>query len=297
MGKIRVKTFDESQEAQDAKLAAKREAKKARLQAAERSDGGQAAKAAEKVERTEISSEQREAPPESGQQTEAQTEAIEPQTEAKLEKKASKKEKFAKAKKSPSKRYKENASMVAVKTTYPLNTAVEMLKKFKTSKFDETVELHVNLKEKGVNGALSLPHGTGKKRVIKIADDETIAAIEKGTIDFDVLVAHPSMMPKLAKVARILGPRGLMPNPKNGTVTPKPEEMVEKLSGGLVNFKSESDAPIIHMSVGKISFSEPQIKENVTAAINAIKIQNITKVTMKSTMSPALQIELNSLGK
>lgn len=284
MGKIRVKTFDEGQEEKDKKLEAKREAKKM-------------AKAAEKseAEPVEPSSSLRGA---EGIET-ISVETVEAETsEAKTDGKPAKKAKFAeKNKKVPSKRYKENASMVAVKTTYPFNTAVEMLKKFKTSKFDETVELHINLKEKGINGALSLPHGTGKKRVIKIADDETIAAIEKGTIDFDVLVAHPSMMPKLAKVARVLGPRGLMPNPKNGTVTPKPEEMVEKLSGGLVNFKSESDAPIIHMSVGKISFTEPQIKENVAAAIAAIKIQNITKVTMKSTMSPALQIELGSLGK
>ena len=294
MGKIRVKTFDEGQEEKDKKLEAKREAKKmAKVEA----------------RRAEISSDERETPSESGQPSSslrAEGEAISQTTEitkpesnepSSAKASAGKKAKFAKEKKIPSKRYKENASLVAKKTMYPFNTAVEMLKKFKTSKFDETVELHINLKEKGINGALSLPHGTGKKRVIKIADDETIAAIEKGTIDFDVLVAHPSMMPKLAKVARVLGPRGLMPNPKNGTVTPNVDAMVEKLSGGLVNFKSESDAPIIHMSVGKISFTEPQIKENVAAAIEAIKIQNITKVTMKSTMSPSLQIQLESLGK
>jgi large subunit ribosomal protein L1 len=187
--------------------------------------------------------------------------------------------------------------MVAVKTAYPLETAVAMLKKFKASKFDETVELHINVREKGVSGQVTLPHGTGKKRVITIADDAVIADIEKGKINFDILVAHPSMMPKLAKVARILGPRGLMPNPKNGTVTPNVDAIVEKLSAGQVNFKTESDAPIIHMSIGKISFTEPQITENVQGAISAIKLSNITKITMKSTMSPALNIDINSLGK
>ncbi len=98
------------------------------------------------------------------------------------------------------------------------------------------------------------------------------------------------MMPNLARVAKVLGPRGLMPNPKNGTITDKPEEAVKKLSGGQINFKTESDSPIIHAIVGKVSFAEDKLKENIKAFITAVGSNNINNAVLKSTMSPAIKL-------
>ncbi|HVZ12199.1 MAG TPA: hypothetical protein VG965_04170 [Patescibacteria group bacterium] len=188
------------------------------------------------------------------------------------------------------KKHTENMSHVAKATNYPIKNGVEMLRKFKPSKFDETVELHINVKEKGISGQVVLPHGTGKKLRIKIADDAIIAEVEKGKIDFDVLVAAPSMMPKLARVARVLGPRGLMPNPKSGTITDNPQQVIDKLSAGQINYKTESAAPIIHMSVGKLSFDDKKLEENISVAITSIGTNKIDNITLKSTMSPGIKI-------
>lgn len=191
-----------------------------------------------------------------------------------------------------SKRYTENNSFIAKKTTYPVNAGLELLRKFKKSNFDETVELHINTRERGIAGIVTLPHGTGKKLRIAIANDDLISEIEKGKIDFDVLVSEPAMMPKLAKVAKILGPRGLMPNPKAGTIADKPDTVVEKLSAGQIMFKTEAQFPLIHMSVGKVSFDDSKLVENIQSVILAIGPQNITAVTLKSTMSPAIKLNI-----
>ena len=160
------------------------------------------------------------------------------------------------------------------------------------AKFDETVELHVNTIATGISGNITLPHGAGKKTRVAIATDALIAEIEKGKIDFDVLLSAPEMMPKLAKVAKILGPRGLMPNPKNGTISPKPEELAKKFEEGLMNFKTEAKAPIIHMVVGKMSFGPEKLSENIASAIDAIKKANIINVTLKSSMSPGIKLKV-----
>jgi len=158
--------------------------------------------------------------------------------------------------------------------------------------------LHVNLSpavlgdKKDLRGSVQLPHGTGKQVKVVIADDALIAQVEKGVIDFDILVAHPSMMAKLAKVARVLGPKGLMPNPKNGTVSPDPEKRVKELSQGQVNFKTEPDQPIVHMTVGKVSFDEKKITENVLAVFDAIGRGKIQKAVLSSTMGPGIRVEL-----
>ncbi|HVZ66976.1 MAG TPA: hypothetical protein VG917_01825 [Patescibacteria group bacterium] len=190
-----------------------------------------------------------------------------------------------------SKRHISNSGLVAAKTAYPITTAVEMLRKFKKGGFDETVELHINTKEKGVNGQVVLPHGTGKKLRIKVADEAIIAEIEKGKIDFDILVATPDMMPKLARVAKVLGPRGLMPNPKAGTITTDTKSVIEKLSAGQINYKTEAQAPIIHVSVGKLSFEDKQIAENIKTLLSSVGSSKINSVTLKSTMSPGISIQ------
>ena len=196
-----------------------------------------------------------------------------------------------------SKKYKEVSGFVDKTKLYPVTDAVELVKKTSFTKFDGTVELHVNLnplslgEKKDYRTTVSLPHGTGKEVRVVIADEKVIADVEAGKINFDVLVAHPSMMSKLAKVARILGPKGLMPNPKTGTVTPDPEKRAKELSSGQVNIKTEPGNPIIHMPVGKVSFETKDIAENITAVVTAIG-SKVSRVTINSTMGPGVRVQV-----
>lgn len=205
---------------------------------------------------------------------------------------SSKKTKVAKKRlaKSKSRRYLEARKLVDKKKTYPLSEAFKLLPKISLTSFDPSVEVHVNCWEK-VSGLVLFPHGTGKTLRIKIADEELIKKIAQGIIDFDVLIASPSLMPNLAKVAKILGPKGLMPNPKAGTISVKPEEAVKKLSQGQVPFKTESEVPIIHLVIGKLSFGEKKLTENLLELVRAINKIKIKSLYLKTTMSPSLKVE------
>lgn len=197
-----------------------------------------------------------------------------------------------------SKRYIEKASLVDKTKLYPMADAVSLVKQTSLTKFDGTVELHINLnpatmgEKKDFRGSVNLPHGTGKQVRVVIADDKVLADVEAGKINFDILVAHPSMMPKLARVARILGPKGLMPNPKTGTVTPDPEKRAKELSTGSVNFKTEPDQPLIHLVVGKVSFDDKKLVDNVEAILQAVGRGKIAKATLSATMSPGVKIAI-----
>lgn len=292
MGKIRVKTLGiEEEEKQQKKQAKKRqEDKKAYSSSDAESIGGQETKIENIVKTEELKAEEitkKEAPSEQAEKNEEKKAHLDSARQAK-------KEKFAEKKKqSRSQKYQTVAKMVDKNKTYSLKEALELLPKLKISNFDETIELHINTIETGISGNLNLPHGTGKKTRVVIADDAIIAGVEKGKIDFDVLLATPAMMPKLAKVARILGPKGLMPNPKNGTISQKPEDLVKKYEAGQIGFKTEAKTPIIHLSVGKLSFGDKKLLENVKTAITTIQINKIKNVTLKSTMSPGIKINFN----
>lgn len=293
MGKIRIKTIgDEEQEKVDAKKAqARAEAKKAREEAeTRRAESEEGAKENEKAEKKgEAQEEKTESPKEE-----------KPVVETKKDKKEYKK---VTVKRHKSASYQKVVAVLDKSKAYKLAEALPLLEKMKRAKFDETVELHINTIEKGVSGNLTLPHGTGKTTKVIIANatadpkavDELIKTIESGKIDFDVLIATPDTMPKLAKVARILGPRGLMPNPKNGTVTPKPDDIAKKFEGGQFTFKTEAKFPIIHLTVGKISFGDEKLSDNIRTAVKAVKTKNIKSVTLKSTMSPGIKIETAGL--
>jgi large subunit ribosomal protein L1 len=196
------------------------------------------------------------------------------------------------------KKYQEAVKLIEKSKLYPTTDAVKLVKKTSVTKFDATVELHINLnpatlgEKTDYRGSVTLPHGTGKQVRVLVADDEIIAEITAGKINFDILIAHPSMMPKLAKVARILGPKGLMPNPKTGTITTDVEKRVKELSHGQVNFKTEPDNPLIHMAIGKVSFEDAQLKENIEAVITAIGRGKLAKVTISSTMGPGIKVEV-----
>ena len=221
-------------------------------------------------------------------------------SESEVKKPAPKKTKGAQKQKH-SKAYTAKAEKVDKNKLYKLAEALTLLPEIHIAKFDETVELHMNTTGT-VSGAVTLPHGTGKQTKVAIADgsnakeiDELVKKIEGGTIDFDVLIATPDAMPKLARVARVLGPRGLMPNPKNGTVSPKPDEVAKKFAGGQMNFKTEAKAPILHMVVGKMSFGNQKLQENIKVALQTVSVKNVKNATLKSTMSPGLRLDLSSL--
>lgn len=191
-----------------------------------------------------------------------------------------------------SKPYQIAKSKITVDRLFPLPDAIKLLRDVSLTKFDGTVELHLVLKEKGISKEIELPHSTGKIRRVAVADDATIAKIESGKIDFDVLYASPDQMGKLVKLAKVLGPKGLMPNPKNGTVVPDPAKSAKTAAGKTSVFlKTEKDAPLIHTTIGKLSAKDADLAANIKAILVAFEGQ-LLKVVLKSTMSPAIKISV-----
>ena len=214
-------------------------------------------------------------------------------SEAKSASGAKKKAKFKKAKRARSKKYQTAKALVDGKKQYPLSEALELLQKLQKKTFDETVELHLNTSDPKISAQTTLPHGTGKSLRVAIATDALIAEVETGKVNFDILLSVPSMMPKLAKVAKILGPKGLMPNPKAGTITNDPEKEAKKYEGGFTFIKTESKAPIVHVAIGKVSFGSKKLEENIKAVVDAVKKENISQAVLKSTMSPGIRLQID----
>ena len=193
-----------------------------------------------------------------------------------------------------SKPYQAAKSKVDVAATYAISDAIKLLRDISLTKFDATVELHLALKEKGVSREIELPHSTGKIRKIAVADDEFIKKLESGNLDLnlDSLYASPDQMAQLVKFAKVLGPKGLMPNPKTGTVVPDPEKSAAAAASKTsVILKTEKDAPLVHTTIGKLSASDQQLSANIQAILTAFAGQLI-KAVLKSTMSPAIKLVL-----
>lgn len=222
------------------------------------------------------------------------------------------------------KKYKEAAKLVDRSKQYDMEEAVGLVKKTAIAKFDETVEAHIRLGVDGrhadqqVRGAVVLPHGTGKKvRVLVFAKgdkldeaqaagadftggDELIPKIQnEGWLDFDVVVATPDMMGVVGRLGRVLGPKGLMPNPKAGTVTMDVTKAVQDIKAGKIEYRLDK-TNIIHVPVGKISFSDEQLQENISTLMEAIvkakpsaaKGQYLKNITIASTMGPGVRINV-----
>lgn len=224
------------------------------------------------------------------------------------------------------KRFRKALEQVDSKTAYPLDTAVKLLKELPPAKFDETVELSVSLgldpkkTDQVVRGTVVLPHGTGKTRRVLVfckgeqelfakqagADyvggADLIEKVQGGWFDFEVVVATPDMMRDVSKLGKVLGPRGLMPNPKVGTVAPDVAKAVREVRQGKIEFKMDKLANI-HLSIGKRSFNSEQLVENGRVALTALvrakpaaaKGRYIRRVTLSSTMSPGLRISTEDL--
>jgi len=225
-----------------------------------------------------------------------------------------------------SKRYKQLLEKIDVTKSYGVVEATSLIKDLKSAKFDETVEVALNLNvdprhaDQMVRGAIVLPHGTGKTVRVAVfakgvkadeakaagADivgtDDLVADIKEGIFNFDVVVAAPDCMGLVGQIGRILGPKGLMPNPKTGTVTPNVAQAVKNVKGGQVNFRVDKKGNI-HAGIGKVSFEAKQIEENFNALLIAINKQKpasakgryIKSGSLSLTMSPAVKLDTTEL--
>lgn len=178
---------------------------------------------------------------------------------------------------------------------YEIGEAVKLLKKTNITKFASTVTVHLNLvtKDAPTRVELTFPHMAGAAKKVAIVSDELLSAIDKGVLDFDILVTHPSFMPKLAKYAKVLGPKGLMPSPKAGTVTPNPEAKAKEFAAGKTMVKAEPKFPLMHVTVGKIDQPEAELVANIRALVEAVKPKFIGKAVLASTMSPGIKLQLS----
>ena len=226
-----------------------------------------------------------------------------------------------------SRRHQENQTKTQNIVFSNLDEAIKILKETATAKFDETVELHANLNidpkyaDQQLRTTVTLPNGVGKS--IKIAvltnenniseaqaggadivgTDDLIEQISQGQIDFDLLIATPDMMPKLAKLGRVLGPKGLMPSPKSGTVSTTLTETLSDFKKGKFEYKADK-AGVVHVSFGKSNFTEPQLVENLTALYQSIeqnrpsgvKGKYFKKTFICTTMGPSIQVDLESFN-
>lgn len=228
----------------------------------------------------------------------------------------------------PSKRFKKALEMVDKKKSYPLKSAVEVLTKFPKAKFNETVDLAFRLgvdpkqSDQMVRGTVPLPHGSGKTVKVLVftkpgaaADaaraagaefigfEDMIKKCNEGWTEFDVAIATPEAMAEVRKLGKVLGPRGLMPNPKTGTVTDDTAKAVKEVKAGRVEFKIDK-AGNVHVPVGKASFAANQIEENARAVIdavakakpNSVKGTYIHSCTISATMSPAVSVDIREFA-
>lgn len=227
------------------------------------------------------------------------------------------------------KKYVEASKLVDKNKLYTTSEAVELVKKSSITKFDGTVEIAINLNidtkkaDQQMRGSIVLPHGTGKtKRICVLAkgaaaeeakkagadyvgeQDLIDKMVNENWFDFDVIVATPEMMPSLGKIGKILGPKGLMPNPKTGTVTQTPASAVEDIKKGMIEYRADSYG-IIHAAVGKVSFDDNKLVENINFIVNSIikakpttvKGNYINSIVISSTMGPGVRIDKNSFDK
>jgi large subunit ribosomal protein L1 len=207
------------------------------------------------------------------------------------EKKTAPEEKLKKVKvKVRSRSYKKARQLIDPVKLYPPKEAIELLKKISLAKFNGSIEVHLNATETGTLCSLKFPFAAGKTRRVQIADDQTIGAIEKGKLDFDLLLATPEQMPKLVKFAKILGPRGLMPNPKNQTITTNPEKRKKELETQKTEIKTEKKAPLIHLVIGRLNQPEKELLANLNALIEALPPTKIQKIYLCSSMSPSIKV-------
>jgi len=228
------------------------------------------------------------------------------------------------------KRYQNNINLVDRSKRYELDEAVELLKKTANAKFDETVELAVKLgvdprkADQNIRGTVALPHGTGKEvRVIVFAQsdeqiqeakeagaidaggEELVNKVSDGWLEFDVAVSTPDMMRFVGRLGRVIGPLGLMPSPKAGTVTNDIKDTVSEIMSGRIEYRVERTGSVVHVPVGKASFEEEKIKENVSTIMNILvssrppsaKGRYLRTIALSSTMGPGIKLDTSEFAR
>jgi len=190
------------------------------------------------------------------------------------------------------KKYLEAKAKINKTNFYKLPEAIKIVKEVSYSGFDGTMEIHLVVKKVGVNLNVVLPFSAGKQKKIEVADDKTLEKLKTGKIDFDVLLALPEMMPKLVVFAKLLGPRGLMPNPKNGTII-KSIKDADKFGGNTINIKTEKEVPLIHTTFGKVSQKDEELIKNAETILDKLGgSKTILRAFVKSTMSPSVKLNI-----
>lgn len=203
-------------------------------------------------------------------------------------------------KKVRSAKYLDVAQKVVNKKKYSLEEAIDLAKEVSFTKFDGSIELHIRLKQgqkgatEAVRGLIQLPAGAVKTPNVAILDEDLIAKIAKDkTTEFDILIAPKNLMPKIAQIAKVLGPQGKMPSPKAGTVVDNPNEVVEAIKGGRVEYRADKQG-IIHMAVGKVSWDSAKILENAKSVIGVLPKAKIVSISFAPTMGPGVNVDLAS---
>ena len=187
------------------------------------------------------------------------------------------------------KKYREMVKLVDRSKQYEASEALDLAKKTSFTKFDAAIEFHANVKGENVRGTVILPSGNGKTRRVAIADDAILEKIAAGNLDFDILLATPAMMPKLARFAKVLGPKGLMPSPKTGTVTETPDAVIAEINGGRVEFRADKTG-VVHLSIGKASFATEKLLANLHAVQSALSNAKVQSMSISSTMGPGIKL-------
>jgi len=175
---------------------------------------------------------------------------------------------------------------------YDTSEAITLVKSTSYSSFDGTVEFHATIKKDGFSAQVTLPHSAGREMKIEVADAKTVEKLKKGVVDYDILLATAEMMPKLVVFAKILGPKGLMPNPKKGTLI-KDAKDAKKFSGNSITLSTERKAPLVHVALGKVSQKDSEIKANLEAVLKALGPKQVVKAYMTSTMGPSVKLAVN----
>lgn len=217
-------------------------------------------------------------------------------------KKAAKKAEPAKVKKTRSAKYKASHDQVEKGKQYSVSDALELIKKLSYAKFDAGVELHLHLSQKkskgsteSTKGTFHLPHGSGKLKNIIVLTEAKIEEIAKTKkIDFDIALATPDLMPKVARIAKILGPKGKMPDPKSGTVTADPDKAIAEINSGRAEYRIDSSNNV-HQLVGKVSWENQKLNENIDAVLGSMQKNRILDAYLTSTMSPSVTLDLSTL--
>lgn len=213
-----------------------------------------------------------------------------PKSKVALEKPATKVEKKPVVRSKHGKKYQAAVAKIAKNQQYALTEAVGLVKETTTTSFVSSVELHIQLRQEA-RSSVQMPHSTGKKTIVAVATDETIEQIAKGIIDFDVLIAEPTQMGKLAKHAKLLGPKGLMPNPKSGTVTDDIAKVKQELESGKTELRTDAGKNV-HLVVGTVKTDSKEVEENCQAVMHALETYGVKAVTLSSTMGPGIKVAL-----